>query len=77
MFAKSEMERAACPRCGARTEDEASTLCKPDTGPWGDYDCPGDQSDDDGFILQPTAAALKRLDDWGTEQVEKDRAAHG
>lgn len=54
---------ALCPQCGARTEDEAETLCLPTSDETGEYSCPGgERSDAQGRLLQPTPESLLAMD---------------
>ena len=73
MFADTQLKRAACSRCGARTELEAERLCRPQQTPSGDYECPGDEHDADaaGYLRQPTAAAWEELGRWCDEEARK------
>lgn len=58
-----QYERAPCPWCGAKTEDEAGTMCKPKSDQTGEVSCAGD-FDAAGFSIAPTAASLAALDAW-------------
>jgi hypothetical protein len=69
-MADLDYERAACPMCGARTLEEASTLCQPYQTEDGDAFCDGDKADDEGFILQMSAAGAARLDAWVDAQLK-------
>jgi len=46
-----------CVRCGAETEEDAATLCRPD----GD-DCPGEF--EDGISVLPAIPSMARLNAW-------------
>lgn len=75
---------SACPRCGAKTVDEAGTMCRPspmsDTG---DYWCPGDEPhnpfgirwDTKGRACQLTNESAKRearmLKEWCEGQAQE------
>lgn len=57
-------EPLPCPRCGARTADEAGELCRPSFDETGEASCPGDSQLPDGTITQPTAESIAALDAW-------------
>lgn len=67
---------APCPTCGARTTDEAGPICRPSSDETGEVFCPGDRTDAQGRILQPTPESLAALDAWIDAQVEMDPTAH-
>lgn len=56
-------ERAPCPTCGATTEDEAGTMCRPGSDQTGEVFCAG-EFDGQGFSIKPTAASLAEFDAW-------------
>lgn len=57
------MKCAPCVHCGARTENQAETMCR-STQDWtGEHSCPG-EFDRNGRSVVPTAASLKALDDY-------------
>lgn len=58
-----EYELAPCPKCGARTEGEAETACKPRPDVTDEYVCPG-EFNSDGWSVRTTAASQKAIDDW-------------
>lgn len=59
-----EYEPAPCPRCGARTVNEASNRCQPMRDETGEGTCPAEHEDEAGKLLQPTAESIKALDRW-------------
>lgn len=54
-----QTKRSACPKCGARTEKQAETKCRPSQDETGEYSCPGSEAtvDAQGWFLGPTKAA--------------------
>lgn len=72
MIADPDYERAPCPTCGAVTVNEAALKCRPQQTQDGENFCAGDRNDEQGFLLQMTAAAIKRLDDWVTEEARRE-----
>jgi hypothetical protein len=55
---------APCPRCGATTDREAETLCKPTLEACDEWTCPGESSDEEGRLVQPTPESLAAIDAW-------------
>lgn len=51
-----------CPGCGATTELEAETMCKPMSDETGERFCNGEFKD--GISVQPTPESLKALDNF-------------
>ncbi len=60
---KLKYERAPCPTCGAKTEDEAGEMCKPSSDQTGEVSCAG-EFDAEGFSIAPTVASLAEFDAW-------------
>lgn len=56
-------ERAPCHMCGAVTEKEAETKCKPSTDPTSEWFC-GSDFDSEGYSVQPTTESLQVQDAW-------------
>jgi len=52
-----------CPTCGARTLDQANTLCRPIEDQTGERSCEADFNDD-GVSEQPTPESLAARDAW-------------
>ncbi|MDP3869201.1 hypothetical protein [Phenylobacterium sp.] len=69
--------RGACPQCGAHTEEEAETLCRPSQTQDGEYVCaqPDEQSDAEGYLLQETPFAVAERDAWVDREVAKMSAS--
>lgn len=77
---------AHCPRCGARTEDEAGRKCRPEQDLTGEYTCPGvEEGDPFGVKWDASGRACiltnessrkvaRALDAWVREMLERDRA---
>jgi hypothetical protein len=65
-----EFKRAACSKCGAKTETEAGRLCRPVQDISGEYECPG-EFDPSGYCVVPTKESLKALDQWCQRQMEQ------
>lgn len=65
-----EFKRGPCVKCGARTERQAETRCKPTQEIDGDYHCPGDFNEA-GWSIVPTKAGLDRLDAWIKREIER------
>jgi hypothetical protein len=73
---KAEYRRAACPRCGARTERQAETICRPDRDITDEYTCPaGEKTDAQGFFIQETPASINLWVDWQLAQDAKAEIA--
>jgi hypothetical protein len=63
----------ACPKCGARTVDEAETRCRPTSDETGEYYCPGgDREDEQGRILLPTPESVDAMDAWIAEEMKRE-----
>lgn len=58
-----EFKHAPCVKCGARTERQAETKCKPVQDMSGEYECPG-EFDKQGKSIVPTELSIRRLDAW-------------
>jgi hypothetical protein len=54
---------APCPRCGAKTETEASKKCRPSSDETGEVSCVG-EFDAAGISIQPTPESLAAIDAW-------------
>ena len=62
-----ELKRSPCPRCGARTLNQAETRCRPQQDITGDYVCPsGDERDVDsnGYFRVETASFIEKMNAW-------------
>src|SRR5262245_20749678 len=56
-------ERAPCCTCGAASETEAETKCRPTSDESGEKHC-GTDFDGSGFAITATAASLDVMDAW-------------
>lgn len=63
---------APCPTCGARTEAEAETMCRPTQDFGGDWSCAaGDRADAEGRLTQPTKESLDAFDAWLDREAKR------
>lgn len=60
-----------CPSCGAKTEKEAETMCRPTSDETGERSCNGDFNAE-GISVQATPESIAELDRWCTEQAQRD-----
>lgn len=67
------MVATPCPGCGARTEKEAETMCRPTTDQTGERSCCG-EFNDEGISVQPTPESIAAMDAWIDEQVAQMEA---
>lgn len=77
LAAMRQTMRRACPRCGAKTEKQAESMCRPQAlADTGDYTCPSDwaQVDAQGWFLGPTKAAEKADAIYWEEMGRKQEA---
>ena len=61
-----------CPRCGARNEKEAETMCRPNTDQAGERSCVG-EFNEAGIAVQPTPESVAAMDAWIDQQVANMR----
>jgi hypothetical protein len=61
-------EPGPCPGCGATTEVEANTMCKPSTDQTGEVSCAG-EFDGSGRSIVPTTESIKAINDWIDQQM--------
>lgn len=59
-----EFERRPCPDCGAETDVEAETKCRPSRDATDEWVCAAEKTDAEGFFIFPTAESLARYCDW-------------
>jgi hypothetical protein len=59
-----------CPTCGARTEKEAETMCRPSSDETGERYCNG-EFNEAGIAVQPTPESIAAMDAWIDEEVRK------
>ena len=69
-----QFEEVPCSKCGAITEKQAETTCRPRQDITGEYVCPGEFQN--GRSVRPTAAGIAALDAWCTREMELMEAAH-
>lgn len=70
-----KFKEAPCILCGARTERQAETRCKPSLGIDDEYTCPG-EFNARGYSHVPTPESMKWLDDWyaaENRRIDEDR----
>lgn len=74
--AMRQTKRSACPKCGARTEKQAETMCRPTQDETGDYSCPTDftATDKQGWFLGPTKAAEAASSAYWGEMCRRQEA---
>lgn len=63
-------KRGPCIKCGARTEKQAETKCRPTQDMTGEWSCPG-EFDDKGWSKVPSPESIKAIDDWCDREAER------
>lgn len=66
---KQEKAHAPCVKCGAMTELEAETKCRPSQDMSGEYECPGD-FDEHGRSVVETQASIAAMAAWYEQHAD-------
>jgi hypothetical protein len=67
---RPQYERAPCEKCGATTERQAETLCRPVQDISGDYECPG-KFNARGQSIRQTADSVKQQSAWFSAEAAR------